>query len=223
MAKTPEKLSERYLRQAVRPSWCYGVALFLARLVGALLFRLRVSGREHLPKGQAFLICSNHASYLDPPLVGAALGVIYFFARNTLFRGFLGWLLPRLNAIPIDRDRPDLAGIRTTLNVLKAGKPVLLFPEGTRTRDGGLQPARRGVGLFVAKAGVPVLPVRIFGSFEAWPRGGGIRPHTIQIVVGAPLHQLHTQVPDGVDAYQWLADRVMRAIAAIEPPASGRD
>jgi 1-acyl-sn-glycerol-3-phosphate acyltransferase len=184
-------------------------------------FRLRVCGRENLIEEGSAILASNHVSYLDPPLVAVSCrNEIHFLARKTLFeRPVIGPLIANLNAFPVDRDRGDVAAVRAVLQLLKSGKRVLVFPEGTRSSDGNLQPARAGVGLIIAKSLAPVVPIRIFGSYAALPRSGGIRFVPITVVVGKPI--LFTKQDAGTgdrSIYQELSNRVMSAIAALEKP-----
>jgi 1-acyl-sn-glycerol-3-phosphate acyltransferase len=184
-------------------------------------FRLRVCGRENLIEEGPAILASNHVSYLDPPLVAVSCrNEIHFLARKTLFeKPVLGPLIANLNAFPVDRDRGDVAAVRAVLQLLKSGKRVLVFPEGTRSRDGNLQPARAGVGLIIAKSLAPVVPIRIFGSYAALPRSGGIRFVQIAVVVGRPLLFTKQDVGTGErSVYQELSDRVMAAITALEKP-----
>jgi 1-acyl-sn-glycerol-3-phosphate acyltransferase len=184
-------------------------------------FGLKVYGRENLIQDGPAILASNHASYFDPPLVGVACpNDIYFLARKSLMNlPVLGPLIRKLNTIPIDRERGDLGAVKAVLRVLKSGKQVIVFPEGTRTEDGHLQPARAGIGLIIAKSLVPVVPIRIFGSYDALPRSGHFRLSPITIVIGKPL--LFTKEDLGSDergAYQTLSDRVMATIAELKVP-----
>lgn len=199
----------------------YRLGHTLCAAVAYLGFRLRVYGRENLIEEGPAILASNHASYLDPPLVGVCCRKdIYYLARKSLFeKPIFGPLIAQLNAFPIDRARGDVAAVRAILHLLKAGRRVVVFPEGTRSTDGNLQPARAGVGLIIAKSLAPVVPIRIFGSHAALPRSGGIRFTPITVVVGKPL--FFTKQDLGTDersAYQVLSDRVMSAIAALEKP-----
>jgi 1-acyl-sn-glycerol-3-phosphate acyltransferase len=168
------------------------------------------------------ILASNHASYIDPPLVGVACRrEIYYLARKSLFeKPVFGPLIARVNAFPVDRDRGDVAAVRAILQILKAGKRVVVFPEGTRSSDGNLQPAKAGVGLIIAKSLAPVVPIRIFGSYAALPRSGGIRLFApVTLVVGKPLYFTKQDLGTGErSVYQGLSDRVMAAIAALEKP-----
>ena len=156
---------------------------------GAVIWnRLEIHGKEYIPRGCALIVVSNHASFLDPPLVGYACRprILHFIARDTLFKPpFFSWLLPRLKAIPLDRNKGDIGAIKTAVHVLKQGKALALFPEGTRTEDGRLQEAKGGVGLIVARAETPVLPLYIEGSFDAYPKGAKwVRPAKIRVHIG---------------------------------------
>ena len=119
------------------------------------------------------ILASNHESYLDPPLVGSVPDrAIYFLARKSLLAGpFFGWLLPKLNVIPVDQEGNDRSALKALIRILRAGEGTLVFPEGERTADGRLQPALPGLGFVIAKTLAPVVPMRIFGAREAWPRG----------------------------------------------------
>jgi 1-acyl-sn-glycerol-3-phosphate acyltransferase len=199
----------------------YRIGYTLCKVAAILGFRLRIYGRENLIEEGPAILASNHASYLDPPLVGVSCRKdIYYLARKSLFeKPVFGPLISQLNTVPIDRDRGDVAAVRAILHLLKAGKRVVVFPEGTRSSNGNLQPARAGVGLIIAKSLAPVVPIRIFGSYAALPRSGGIRFVPITLVVGKPL--FFTKRDLGTEersVYQVLSDRVMSAIAALEKP-----
>lgn len=196
----------------------YWLAHTLSRLAGLIFFRHRVLHREHLPESGGALIVANHVSFLDPAAVGAAFRKpIYYLARKTLFKGFLGWLLPRIQVLPVDLGKGDLASMKRILSLLKEGHRVLIFPEGTRSPDGTLQGAEAGIGFIIAKGEVPVIPVRIFGAFECWGREERWpHPGRITLVAGPPVD--FSQLPSeltGRARYQACADLVMKALARI--------
>ena len=181
-------------------------------------FSYRVVGKEKLVTDGPVLIASNHESFLDPPLVGVAYDhSVYYLARKTLFRGLGAWLYPRLSAIPVDQDRPDMTSLKTIIKLLKQGKQVVIFPEGARTLDGNLQPAEAGTGLIVAKSKAVVQPVRIFGARDALPRGSGkVKLCPITIVVGDPIEFTAEELKaKGRDGYQKISDRIMEEIGKI--------
>ena len=140
-------------------------------------------------------------------------------ARRTLLDGwFFGWLLPKLNVIPVDSESgKDRTALKALIRILRAGEGTLVFPEGQRSPDGKLQPAQPGLGLVIAKTLAPVVPMRIFGAFEAWPiHEKWPRPGRVTVVVGEPIYFTEKDLePAGKDLYQRLSQRVMDAIAAL--------
>ena len=197
----------------------YWTGYYLAWLLGKLLFRFRVVHGERIIKEGAVIIAMNHQSYLDPPLAGIATGrEMYFLARDTLLDvPVLGWLLPRLNVVPVDQEGNDRSALKALLRILKSGNGTIVFPEGARTLDGELQPVLPGLGFVIAKTLAPVVPMRIFGAREALPRGEGrVRFVPITIVVGEPIHFTKADLePGGKELYQKLSERVMERIAAL--------
>jgi 1-acyl-sn-glycerol-3-phosphate acyltransferase len=191
----------------------------LIKLVGRLFFRLRVVHRERMINHGPVIMASNHESYLDPPLVGSVADrAIFFLARKSLLAGpFFGWLLPKLNVIPVDQEGNDRSALKALIRILKAGEGTLVFPEGERTKDGRLRPALPGLGFVIAKTLAPVVPMRIFGAREAWPRGSSrVRFRPITVVVGEPIYFTAADLqPPGKDVYLRLSQRVMDAIAAL--------
>ena len=197
----------------------YWLGYHLSRLVGRLFFRLHVVHRERMLQSGPVILAMNHQSYLDPPLAGTTCSrAIYFFARRTLLDvSLLGWLLPKLNVIPVNQEGIDRSALKALIGVLKAGNAALVFPEGSRTVDGSLQPGEPGLGLVIAKTLAPVVPMRIFGAHEALPRGGGgLHFVRITIVIGEPIFFTAADLnPAGRDLYKRLSQRVMDAIADL--------
>jgi 1-acyl-sn-glycerol-3-phosphate acyltransferase len=157
---------------------------------GVLAYGLRHSGRRNIPQSGPVLVVSNHQSHFDPPLVGAGCPRrMNYLARETLFDiAPLGWLIRSLDAIPIDREGLGLAGMRESLRRLKRGEMVLIFPEGTRTRDGRIAPFQPGFTALAARSGAAILPVAIEGAYAAWPRWRKLPgPGTIHVQYGLPL------------------------------------
>jgi 1-acyl-sn-glycerol-3-phosphate acyltransferase len=202
----------------------YRAGYLLCKLVGKLAFDFKVYGRENLIEEGAAILASNHQSYVDPPCIGMACREeIYYLTRNTLYqRPLIGPLLKRLNTIPVDRDRGDVSSIKAIIRLLRAGHRVIIFPEGTRSSDGNLQPARAGLGMIIAKTLAPVVPVRVFGSFEALPRAGGLKLRPISVVVGEPIRFSEDDVQGDREVYQILSNRVMERIAALKLPVGDR-
>ena len=197
----------------------YWIGYHSSRLLARLFYHFRIIHRERMIQTGPVIVAMNHQSYFDPPLAGNACDrTIYFLAKKSLLSSKLGaWLLPKLNVIPVDLEAIDRSAVKALIRVIKAGNGALVFPEGTRTPDGTLQPALPGVGLIIAKTRAPVVPMRIFGAFEAWPIGGKIRlGGRITIVVGEPIIFSKTDLEArGKNGYAELSQRVMEAIAAL--------
>ncbi len=197
----------------------YWVCYNFSKLIAKVLFRFRAIHQERLIESGPAIFAMNHESYLDPPFAGIGVTrAVYFLARKSLLNlPLLGWLLPRLNVIPVDQEGGDRSALKILIRLLKAGHCTVVFPEGGRTLDGNLQPAQPGLGLIVARTLAPVVPMRIFGARQAWPRGSSrIRLSRITVVVGEPIYFTPEDVaPGGKETYQRISQRVMDAIAAI--------
>ena len=204
-------------RTAMR--WIYWFHWLFAGSAFRSLFGMRIIGAENLITEGPVLIASNHQSFLDPPLIGNLYKTeMVFLARKTLFVGYFGWLYPRLNAIPVDQDRPDMTSLKTIIRKLKEGHRVLVFPEGARTLDGTIGEAAPGIGLIAVKSGAPIQPVRISGAREALPRGSGrIRFARITVSVGPPIRLTPEDLSacSGKEGYEKITARIMQAIEAL--------
>ncbi len=151
---------------------------------------MRHTGLEHIPAEGGVLIVCNHQSHFDPPLVGMACNRrLNYLARNTLFRfALFRWLIRSLDAIPIDREGMGLAGLKESLRRLKRGEMVLIFPEGTRSRDGEISKFLPGFTALAVRSQAAILPVAIEGAHAAWPRGRKLpRPGRIHVHFGCPI------------------------------------
>jgi len=205
----------------------YKVIYFFGWCGFQLLYRVghrySVHRRDRLAalKGRArgVLVVSNHASYLDPGIVGIIFfHRIWYLARQSLFenRSF-GWLIKAVGAVPISREKLDLATLRNVKEHLDKGHEVLLFPEGTRTEDGNLQPGQAGVGFFADKVKADILPVYVRGAFESWPRGGGYHFAKLDSVVGELIpYERWQALPSGRERYQLIADGIMEKLAELK-------
>ena len=207
-------------------NFSYRCGWLFFRTLYATYFRWRVYDAENVPTTGAVILASNHASFLDPPLVGSGLKRdINYLAKESLFRfPGIGALLRSWNSVPVDREGGGAKGLKIILGRLLDGGGIILFPEGTRSRDGKLQPARAGIGLVVAKSQAPVVPVRIFGAHEAYGRGMKFpRPKKVAVKYGKPMmfEKLRAEAKDCPkdrlkEIYQEIANEIMAAIAALK-------
>ena len=147
-------------------------ARWMCKVFCKLFFRMRFYGRENMPAEGAFLLVSNHQSFLDPVFCGIGFkGPMYFLARHTLFKNKLfGGLISSVNTMPVRRGQADLSAMKAVISKLKAGNGVCLFPEATRSRDGKIAAFKPGFGLLCRRGGGGIVPAIIDGAFECWPR-----------------------------------------------------
>ncbi len=193
----------------------------LIRFLGRILFRLEARGLDNVPRQGGALLVANHASNLDPPLIAVSLPrACHTLAKRELFDvPYLGWCIRHLYSHPIDRGGVDRRALRECVEVLRRGELLLLFPEGTRTYDGKLQPAKAGAAMIAAQANVPIVPVWIEGTFEALPRGRSWpRLRKVRVHFGKPFHPQEILEHAGTDrrrAYDLLAEEMMKRIGAL--------
>lgn len=183
----------------------YGVSRIVARVWLGLYNRKRTHGRENIPAQGGVLLVANHASYLDPPIVGCGLSrAVHFLARSTLGKvGLAHRYLSALGVIFVDRDGSPREGLEGAVAALRAGKVVCIFPEGTRSADGRLTSFKRGALLVLKRAPVPVVPVGVEGSFAALGRGRGFpRPARITVRYGEPMSAEAVLGRGGIEALE---------------------
>lgn len=200
----------------------YAACSQLSKFVAQMLFDLRVYGQDNIIGNGPALLAMNHQSFLDPPFAGISCQrEIHYFGRKTLFDlPVVGRILRRINVIGVDREGSDIGALKAVIRVLRSGGCTVVFPEGTRTRDGNLQPAKPGAGFIIAKTLAPVVPMRIFGAFDAFPRGAKFpRMTPVTIVAGEPIHFTKAGVSgDPRIVFQRLSEQVMEKIAALKNP-----
>lgn len=159
----------------------YHIAKMVVSAIFYPLFRIKVIGKENIPKKGPVIICSNHISNFDPPVIGiTSTREISFMAKEELFENkFLNKLLTSLNAFPIKRGAADRAALRKTLAILKEGKTLGLFPEGTRSKTGEIGKPLSGVGFFALRSEAEVIPCAIIGSYKGFKK--------LIVVYGKPI------------------------------------
>lgn len=195
----------------------YLLGYSLSKALAKTFFNYRVIGAENMIEDGPCIIAANHCSFLDPPLAGVACRRgIHYLARKTLLDWpVFGPIFPQLNVIPVDPKNAERSALLGIIRVVRAGGAVLIFPEGTRSPDGKLQPGQPGIGMLVTKTGAPVLPVRIYGSYEALPRNSVLpRRASVTVVVGKPLLFEASESSDR-HGYQKISDRIMDAVADL--------
>ena len=209
---------------ALRILWMCAIRVLLR-----VYFRLRIVGRERLPRSGSFVLVSNHTSHLDAVTLSAILPLRsvdrayavaakdYFF--NTFWRSLLTVIC--FNAIPFDRQQDKHRSLELCADVLNASDRVLImFPEGTRSTTGELQPFKKGIGILVAGTDRRVVPAYIDGAYAAWPKGSMVpRPKRVRVIIGEPLR--FADIPRTEEGFVTVARRVEAAVRQLGRSAHG--
>lgn len=182
-------------------------------LLFTFVFRWRTSGAGNIPPDGGVIIAANHISLWDPPVVGTAIPRrVHFMAKEELFvNPVFGWIISKLGAFPVKRGTADRTAIRTALTLLKNGSILVIFPEGTRSKDGNLGDPESGLALLALKAGVPVIPTAIIGTNKIF-RDGYLLPK-FQIKFGQPL--LFSRDNTGKENMEQMSIQVMTEISHL--------
>lgn len=184
---------------------------FAKNLVWYLLkpfYRMEVHGTEHIPEDGPVIICSNHISNFDPPIVGgAATRDIHFLAKAELFKGkFFNYFFRKLNAVPIKRGTNDRQALREALTLLKEGKVLGLFPEGTRSKSGELGEGLSGIGFFALRSDAIVVPCVIIGPYKIGRK--------LKIVFGSPVEI--TSLRESKASAKEATEKIMTEISNLQ-------
>jgi glycerol-3-phosphate dehydrogenase (NAD(P)+) len=204
-------LHERARNKGVNPI-VYWVVRAVLQPFFHVYFRLSRHGRHHIPQSGPLLLAGNHRSFLDPFVLGTMLRrPVYYVAKKELFANRIqAWFLNALGAFPVDRGASDQEMLETARQILARGDVVLMFPEGTRIRPGGLGTPKRGIGRLALESGVPIVPLAVIGT-EAVRKGWLIRPHKVTIRAGRALTYPQVDRPSKQLA-QAVTDRIWPCI-----------
>jgi 1-acyl-sn-glycerol-3-phosphate acyltransferase len=175
------------------------MAQALCRVLTTLMFDLKAYGTANVPRTGGVLMVSNHQSYLDPILLGVPIKrPISYLAKSELFENkYFGGLIRRLNAFPVRQGAGDVGAVRETIKRLQQGHLLNIYPEGTRTLDGEIGKIEPGAALVVRRANVPVVPVVIDGSFDAWPKDKPLfHAYPIRVMFGPPMNISHLKAAE---------------------------
>lgn len=212
----PAKVLAHYHKHTRRrrvPAWALLVYPLIA-LVCALVTRIRVSGREHLPSGGPYLLMANHPSVVDHPFVALPTGRRpHFIGKSELFSGRRGWLLNRLGAFPVRRRTWDTEAFQTAETVIERGKVLIWYPEGGCSPVGGYRPAKSGAGWIALRTGAKIVPCNVQGTHR-W-RTPWKRPKVT--VAYGPALSFEREDDPSRERQQQVADEILAAIKALEP------
>ena len=189
----------------------YRVLRAIVRSLMALLYPYKLAGLENVPKEGPVVLCSNHISNLDPPLLGITnTRQVHFMAKEELFRvPVLGGVIHRLGAFPVKRGAGDLKSLKTAIQLLQNGKVVGIFPEGTRSKTGEMRDFHVGAALIALKGKAPIVPVSITGPFRLF------RP--VKITYGSPIDLTpFLQEKANMKTAKQVTERIMEEIRSLQ-------
>jgi 1-acyl-sn-glycerol-3-phosphate acyltransferase len=204
----------------MKTAWFYPLVRLTAR-TAFLLTRVKVQGRENFPASGPVLVCANHISTADPPLIGLNLprNPVYFLAKKELFKNALASrLLTGSGTIPLNRGGVSGASIKLSQRVLDNGGTLIIFPEGKRNPEGQLSAALPGAGYLAATFGVPILPVAISGTEKIKGKWWFLKPRTVTVSIGRPFNLGSDAEKPARDELGAHGERIMKAIAELLPP-----
>lgn len=199
----------------------YRLGWYLCRFLAFHLCDLKVEGAENMPKTGSALIASTHTATLDPVILGCAFSrPLTFMAKEELFRlPLFTSLIRALGAFPVRRGEPDRKALRIALNLLRQGRCLVIFPEGTRNPGWRLRPPELGVALLAAWSGAPVLPVAIFGSERLMPKGRFLpRPTPLRVRIGEPMSFTGASRRDSLETFAWQVMTVLSELSGRPLP-----
>ncbi|MGM9992555.1 MAG: lysophospholipid acyltransferase family protein [Candidatus Bruticola sp.] len=196
----------------------YKVARSAVYLYCSTLFGVDTEGVENIPKDGGCLIASNHVSLFDPPLVSIAIKFrqVHFVAKKDLFMiPLLGPVLAGCGCVWVDRSSKDGSSVNQAVDLLKSGRLVGIFPEGTRSKDGKLQRGKLGVAVMALKSGAPIVPACVFNTYEVGQNHGIPCGRRLSIRFGSPIFVGLNEQPDP-KAMKEVSNKVMTAIADLQ-------
>jgi len=190
----------------------YNLGRFLSFVLLKLFCGFRVSGRQFVPAAGGFILATNHASNVDPLVIGAASPKpLHFMAKVELFRKpVFSWILRAVHAFPVRRGRGDIHAIREAIRRVRAGGGLLIFPEGARSADGSIGQGHEGIGFLAEKLNVPIVPAYISGTEKVMPKGSSrVHPARVTVRFGEQI------LVERRMAHQAVADRIMDEIRRL--------
>ena len=167
-----------------KSSFLYYLGKFLFKWFFIIVYRCKATDSQNIPADTGVIIAPNHTSFFDPPMAGCFMKQdLFFMAKEELFSvPVLGFCIKRTNAFPVKRGKQDMSAFRNAFNLLENKKALLVFPEGTRSKDGNLGKARAGVGMLSCNAQVPIVPVKITNTNKM------LKFKKLSVVYGKPIY-----------------------------------
>lgn len=199
----------------------YRLSRFLVFVFCKVYFRITFTYDPSIDWNGHYLVVSNHASFLDPPLLGVGMkkGTHFLAKRELRKMPLVGKMIfSTYGGVPVKRGTGDIQALKSVISLLKNKKNVVIFPEGTRTLDGNFRKPRAGIGMVAYHARPAILPVYIHNSFEAMPKGASFpKPVKISMHFGKPYKSDYYDGEKSKEVYQKISDEMMSRIKALQP------
>ncbi len=205
--------------QPVKSSWYYRLSQVIVGLFFRIYFRHRTTGINNLPQKEGAVIATNHVSVLDPPMIGVDLPrPIHSMAKQSLHDiPLFGSLIRAFHSFPVRRGGFNRRAMRKAVDLLRDGNILVMFPEGTRSRDGQLQRFRPGVGKIITEAECGVLPGYLQGTYSAWPPGAWLpRPRKTSFHLGELKYYDQYYEKKNRQSYEEIAEDIKRSVENIK-------
>jgi len=213
---TKTKPAKDLYKPYAMPPFLWALIRFLARIILAIIAQIHLEGREHIPQAGAFIVASNHLSWIDVPLIPAYFSrPVVYMAKDETFHGRLAWLVRFMGAFPVKRGEADRQALRAADEQLKQGHILIIFPEGTRSKTHTLAAPHAGLGMIALRSDAPIVPVAVWGTEKVLKT---FRPR-VNVIYGEPM----TFKPKGPkitrEDIDSVTQQVMQQIASTLPPA----
>lgn len=208
------------MTQEVTMPWFHPTGNFLLRVAYAVLLDIEMQGRENVPQTGPLIIVINHTHFIDPLIPAALLRPdIFPMAKAEVFEGKWRWVFRAYGSFPVRRGEADMNAFKHAFKLLRAGHTILMAPEGTRARTGGLQPAHEGVALIATRAQAPILPIALWGGRGVFDRNWKKLKRTpIHVRIGVPMLAKTDGRKPTRDEIRGITDDTMFSLAKMLPP-----
>ena len=160
----------------------YNIVKYTFRFLLRIFYRIKIEGSVDIPDDKGCIMCANHIHMFDPSIIACfqKRQITFMVKKELVETPFIGWVLTKSGAFPVDRSKGDIGAIKTAIEVLKQNKTLSMFPEGTRHRDGKFRDIKKGAAMIAIKANAPIIPMRIIGNWRIFSK--------MTLRIGTPIY-----------------------------------
>ena len=181
----------------------YNIVKYTFRFLLRIFYRIKIEGNVDIPDDKGCIMCANHIHMFDPSIIACfqKRQITFMVKKELVETPFIGWVLTKSGAFPVDRSKGDIGAIKTAIEVLKQNRTLSMFPEGTRHRDGKFRDIKKGAAMIAIKANAPIVPMRIIGNWRIFSK--------MTLRIGEPIY------PEGYTK-DTLTEKLRESIEALE-------